>query len=159
MNGYSMMFLHLYLNCLFIAFQIYHQTVADFRYLGIAGLVDGTLRPDMARFSKKATVCKYIVPKGYGVKSLVDAEVTLDEAKIKNEGALLYYASVNEVDGKIYTTSSRSLAVVGIADTIFEAEKICESALSSIKGEVFMRHDIGTPEAVNRRIEHMDKIR
>ncbi|MCK4756938.1 MAG: phosphoribosylamine--glycine ligase [Thermoplasmata archaeon] len=122
-------------------------------------IVDGTLRPEMADYMKKATVCKYIVPKGYGVKSLAGAEITLDEDHIKTVGARLYYASVNEENGKVYTTSSRSLAVIGIADDIAEAERVCESALESIKGEVFMRHDIGTPDAIEKRIKRMRGIR
>ncbi len=122
-------------------------------------IIDGNLTQNMAVYANKATVCKYIVPKGYGVKSLVGAEVTLDEEFIKSQGARLYYASVNEEDGKIFTTSSRSLGIIGIADTIGEAEKICERAVNSIKGEVFMRHDIGTPEALEKRINRMRKIR
>lgn len=122
-------------------------------------IIDGTLLPHLARFENKATVCKYIVPRGYGVKSIADSPISIDEEHIGNEGALLYYASVNEVDGRIYTTTSRSLAVVGVADTITGAEKICSSAISGIGGDVFMRNDIGTPELVNKRIEHMAKIR
>ncbi|MCK5039176.1 MAG: phosphoribosylamine--glycine ligase [Thermoplasmata archaeon] len=122
-------------------------------------VIDGNLTQDMAVYSNKATVCKYIVPKGYGVKSLVGAEVTLDEKFIEEQGAKLYYASVNEENGKVYTTGSRSLGVIGIADTINEAERICERAVNSIKGEVFMRHDIGTPEALEKRINRMREIR
>ena len=47
----------------------------------------------------------------------------------------VFYASVNERDGKIYTTSSRSLAIVGIADTIDEAEILAEMGLSNVQGE------------------------
>ncbi len=122
-------------------------------------MIEGNLKPEMARYKNKATVCKYIVPKGYGVKSLVGAEITMDEDDITKMGAKLYYASVNEENGKVFTTSSRSLAVIGIADDIFEAERICEKAVSSIRGEVFMRHDIGTPEALQKRIKRMSEIR
>jgi phosphoribosylamine--glycine ligase len=66
---------------------------------------------------------------------------------------------VNQKNDQIYTTSSRSLAIVGIDDSIFEAEKIAESALSHVKGKVFMRHDIGKKDLIEKRIKHMKELR
>jgi phosphoribosylamine--glycine ligase len=123
------------------------------------GVIDGNLSSKEASFLNKATVCKYVVPMGYGVKSLVGEKVELNEEKIKKSGAELFYASVNEKEGQIYTTSSRSLAVVGIDENIFAAEKIAERALSHVKGNVFMRHDIGKKELVEKRIKHMRELR
>jgi phosphoribosylamine--glycine ligase len=57
------------------------------------------------------------------------------------------------------TTSSRSLGLVGVADTIEEAEVICEAGLSHVRGDVFVRHDIGKRELVRRRVEHMRQVR
>ena len=56
-----------------------------------------------AKFKKLATVCKYIVPKGYPDKGEAGKPLKIDEKRIKSEGADIYYASVNEKDGKIYT--------------------------------------------------------
>ncbi len=123
------------------------------------GIIDGNLSTKKASFLDKATVCKYIVPMGYGIKSIVGEKVELDEKKIQESGAELFYASVNEKEGQIYTTSSRSLAVVGIEESIFEAEKIAEEALSHVKGNVFMRHDIGKKELIEKRIKHMTELR
>ncbi len=123
------------------------------------GIVDGTLSSKKADFDNKATVCKYVVPKGYGVKSLVGEKVIVDKHGIEKIGAELFYASVNEKEGQIYTTSSRSMAVVGIENSIKEAERIAESALSHVKGNVFMRHDIGKEELIARKIEHMKELR
>jgi phosphoribosylamine--glycine ligase len=122
-------------------------------------VVGGTLTHDMARFSNKATVCKYVVPKGYGVKSLVGEKVVIDEESIQNSGARLFYASVNEIEGEIFTTSSRSMTVVGIENSINEAEGIAEKALSHVKGNVFMRHDIGKKDLIEKRIKHMKEVR
>ena len=58
-----------------------------------------------------------------------------------------------------YITGSRSAAVVGVADTIEEAEKIAESAIQHIKGDVFYRKDIGTLDLINKRIERMKELR
>jgi len=48
---------------------------------------------------------------------------------------------------------------MGIADTIFEAEKMVTSACDSIKGPVFYRSDIGTKELVQSRIDMMNDLR
>ena len=85
---------------------------------------------------------------------------SFDEESIKDSGAKLFYASVDKKNSDIFTSSSRSLAVVGIADNLSDAEKICEQALSHVKGDhIFIRHDIGTKDLINKRIEHMNKLR
>ncbi len=110
-------------------------------------------------FENKATVVKYVVPQGYGTKPLANQEIKVNEERIKREGALLYYASVNESNGKIYTTTSRSLAVVGIADNLYEAEKIAEKALRHIEGKVYSRHDIAKKEMIEAKIARMRELR
>lgn len=111
-------------------------------------------------FEKKATVCKYIVPEGYGVKSLDDQIIQIDVDAIKNTGAFLFYASVNQIDDDVKTTTSRSLAIVGHADSIDAAEHMCEDALQYIQSEhIYIRHDIGTKELIQKRIDHMNQLR
>ncbi|RLF55950.1 MAG: phosphoribosylamine--glycine ligase, partial [Thermoplasmata archaeon] len=109
---------------------------------------------------KKSTVCKYVVPEGYGVKSMVGEKIIVNENPIIDSGAKLFYASVDKKNSDIFTSSSRSLAVVGIADDLENAEKICEQALSHVKGNhIFIRHDIGTKDLIEKRIVHMNKLR
>jgi len=109
---------------------------------------------------KKATVCKYVVPEGYGVRSMVGEPLYVDEQAIRKTGARLFYASVNKQDDHILTGSSRSLAVVGKSDTLEKAENICEQALTYITGpHLFIRHDIGTKKLIEKRIHHMKEIR
>ncbi|RLF40790.1 MAG: phosphoribosylamine--glycine ligase [Thermoplasmata archaeon] len=123
-------------------------------------MIDGTLYSKQIKIDRKATVCKYVVPEGYGVKSRVGEKIFVDEENINGVGAKLFYASVNKEDDYVTTTSSRSLAVVGIADTISEAEEICEKALTYVKSDhIFIRHDIGKEDLINKRIEHMKQIR
>ena len=123
-------------------------------------MVDGNLSSQKIKIKKKSTVCKYVVPEGYGVKSITDSRIDVDEKGIEKVGAKLFYASVNKRDTGIYTTSSRSLAVVGISDDLYDAEKICEEGLKFVKGEhIFIRHDIGTKELIEKRIRHMNSIR
>ncbi|ELZ13452.1 phosphoribosylamine--glycine ligase [Halovivax asiaticus JCM 14624] len=108
-------------------------------------------------FDERATVCKYAVPEGYPTDPKAGAKVQVDE---ESADALLYYASVDERDDGIYTTTSRSFAVVGRADSIADAETIAEDALA-IAGEdgLHIRHDIGTEDLVQRRIDHMTELR
>ena len=123
-------------------------------------MVDGNLSSKKIRLKKKSTVCKYVVPEGYGVKSMVGAKILVDEKSINTADSRLFYASVNKENEYVTTTSSRSLAVVGIASELSSAENICEQALNYVKGDhIFIRHDIGTSELVGKRVEHMNKLR
>src|SRR5207302_571905 len=61
--------------------------------------------------------------------------------------------------GRLYTTTSRSLAIVGIAATLGEAESISEEALAFVAGSFYARLDIGKPEVVRQKAERMRKIR
>ncbi len=121
------------------------------------GIIDGNLKN--AEFENKASVCKYIVPKGYPETGKSGQILKVDETKINDLGGLVYYAAVNEKDNKIYTSSSRALGLVGIGDNISEAEEICEKATEYVKGDIYHRRDVGTPELVQKRVAHMHEIR
>lgn len=118
---------------------------------------DGEPLPELT-FTQQATVCKYAVPAGYPTDPNAGTEVTIDEDSAGE--ALLFYASVDERDEGIYTTTSRAFAVVGRAEEIETAEGIAEEALSMASEEGFhVRHDIGTPELVQQRIDHIETLR
>jgi phosphoribosylamine--glycine ligase len=121
-------------------------------------IVDGNL-PATARFARKATVCKYVVPAGYGTTPKAGVPIGVDEAGIVRAGAELFYASVEEKDRRIVTTTSRALAVVGIEDSIPKAEAVCEAGLRHVRGDVYLRHDIGTAESIRRKGERMRRLR
>ena len=110
-------------------------------------------------FLKEASVCKYIVPKGYGNNPAKDATLVVDE--FFSNDSDLYYAAVNlGEDGSITTTSSRSAAVVATGESISKAEQKCERGLSFIKGDkLFIRHDIAKPSLIKKRIDNMESIR
>jgi len=122
------------------------------------GIATGTLSKG-CHFSQVATVCKYVVPEGYGTKPLSGQRIEVDEESIRRAGASLYYAAVNETEEGIFTTTSRSIGIVGTGDSIEEAERICESAVSHVKGRVFVRHDIGKQELIKKRMDHMKRLR
>ena len=107
------------------------------------------------RFESNATVCKYIVPEGYP-----DNPVKNEQLEIKKipQNAKLYYASVEQRGDSLYSTASRAIACLGIADNLEKAERIAEEATKSIKGKVFHREDIGTKKLIEKRIKHMKEI-
>jgi len=110
-------------------------------------------------FARQATVCKYLVPEGYPVSPRKEEPIEVDVEKIINEGADLFYSSVSEVEpGKIITTTSRAIAIVGIADELAKAEEIAEKATSYVKGPLFHRKDVGTKELVQKRIDHLKEL-
>jgi len=121
-------------------------------------LADGNL-PAALRFAKQATVCKYVVPSGYGTKPKAGTPIEVNESWIAKVGADVFYASVEEKDDRILTTTSRALAVVGISDSIAKAEAACEAGLRHVKGDVYVRHDIGTAMSIERKIERMKSLR
>ncbi len=121
----------------------------------MSAVVGGTLDRLEVKFSKKATVCKYAVPAGYPDNPSKDKEVSVGDIG----DSLVFYASVYEENNKIYTTGSRAIAVVGIADSIAKAEKKAQEALDNIIGDLHSRRDIGTSALIQKRIDHMKKIR
>jgi phosphoribosylamine--glycine ligase len=120
-----------------------------------SNIVNGTLDKINVKFKKQATVCKYAVPAGYPDDPVKDSVVEIDKMK----ESLLFYSSVYEKDNKIYTTGSRALAVLGIADTIEDAEKKAQDGLSCLRGALHSRRDIGTNELIMKRIQHMKELR
>ena len=117
-------------------------------------IVEGNLGNLPVQFCRKATVCKYIVPEGYPESPAAGEPVTLGSY----EPALLYFANVEERDGRLFTRSSRTLAFVGLGETLSGAERIAEKAASGVSGRVRYRRDIGTQELLDRRIAHMREL-
>ena len=117
-------------------------------------IVDGTL--SKAKFQEKATVVKYIAPKGYPENPVRGVQIQVDETKILENGAKIYYASLDE---NLTLLGSRALAIVGIADSIEEAERIASQGIKHVKGEIFYRRDVGTKESIEKRIKMMRELR
>ncbi|MFC7096126.1 phosphoribosylamine--glycine ligase [Halobaculum marinum] len=117
---------------------------------------DGDSLPELD-FSGEATVCKYAVPAGYPVEPDAGARIEVDESSVGD--ALLFYASVDQREDGLYTTTSRSFAVVGHGDSIADAEADAEAALSMVDEGFHVRHDIGTADLVQSRVDHMAELR
>lgn len=100
------------------------------------GIADGRLpKPE---FEKKATVCVYIVPRGYPVDPVRDAPLKITDP----ENSETYYASVYEEDGVIKTTGSRAIALLAKGDTVAAARESVYGDAGCVEGDVFYRKDI-----------------
>lgn len=111
-------------------------------------IISGSLKNLTLRFAHKATVCKYITPPGYGFKPEVGVPIKLEMPKIESMGVKVYFAKLTKRNGELLTTASRSFALLGIGDSVEEAESAVERSLDYIQGRYHMRHDIGKPELI-----------
>jgi phosphoribosylamine--glycine ligase len=124
-------------------------------------VIAGTLNKLKIEFEHKATVCKYVVPKGYGLPA-DHPDAASSRAKINVGdvgGARLYYSSVDKKEDGLYLSSSRAIGIVGIADNLDDARKIAEEGVKAVQGPVAFRDDIGTRELIQKRIDHMKRLR
>ena len=121
-------------------------------------MINGNLNTLNIEFEKKATVCKYLAPEGYPVSPKKDELVSINYNKLKEIGAKYYYASVYRKDQNIFTTTSRAMGVLGIAESLEEAEKIAERGVSCVEGKLFHRKDVGTLKLLQKRIDHMNSL-
>ncbi len=123
------------------------------------GIIKGTLDGMEIEFEKKATVCKYVVPNGYPDKPVKGERIEIDDSIEQVDQLKTYFASVDQRDDGLYLAGSRAVAMVGIADTLEEAEKIAQKGVEAVKGPVFYRKDIGTKELIEKRVEMMKLLR
>lgn len=119
-------------------------------------MISGKLNQNQIEFQNLATVCKYLVPEGYPDHPIKDSILDISQVQ---DTSLLYFAAVDAREGQLYATGSRTVAVVGMAETIAAAEQQAEEEIKRIKGKLFHRPDIGTEELIQRRVQHMRVLR
>ncbi len=91
-------------------------------------------------FRRLATVCVYVVPEGYpGPDVARDARIVVPSTN----DAQIYYASVYEQDGAVYTTGSRAVAVLAMGHSVPEARETAYRVVRGVRGRVRFRTDIG----------------
>ncbi len=139
------------------AMTLYEE--GDFAGL-LLGVATGHVDPNLVRFRLRSTVVKYLVPPGYGDRPQPGGLLTIDAAAIEAEGVHVLYGSVDAAGpGTVRLGNSRGVALVGEASAIHEAGSRVESALAHVRGEYYVRHDIGTKEDLARRVEHLRQLR
>lgn len=118
----------------------------------LSGIADGNMTK-APRFNHKATVLKYVVPVGYGS---APKHGYLDIAEnIENDDRRLYYAAVRGKLNNLEMTTSRSVALVGISDSIPESSRIVDRMIPYIKGDFYIRRDIGRKDYLQYKIDKM----
>jgi phosphoribosylamine---glycine ligase len=122
-------------------------------------IIEENLHELPIQFQRKATVCKYVVPEGYPENPVKGERVDLSAVPKESSSFRMYQASVEARGAELYMTGSRAIAFVGIGETLNEAERIAEQAAGSVHGPVFHRRDIGTRDLIQKRIEHMKRLR
>ena len=142
-------------------------TLLESSYLAaVKAMAEGRIAHEKVGFSRDATVCKYVVPEGYGVQSKAGEPLAVDESAIRSAGARAYYAAVNQTGGAVgqrveaTTTTSRSVGVIAKAATLSEANARVDAALAHVTGpHLFHRRDIGTPALLQKRVDVMRRVR
>jgi phosphoribosylamine--glycine ligase len=112
--------------------------------------IKGSLNEISLDFEEKASVCKYVVPEGYPLNPVKNQFVEFSKTT-----ALQYFGAIDERNGKYLMTGSRAIAFVGTGKDLFEAERIAQKAVESVKGKIFFRKDIGTRELIQKRVDHI----
>ena len=110
------------------------KTSADDMFQSI---IDGHVKTP--QFDPLATVCVYVVPEGYpGAAVVRDAEIRVPDTMKSH----LYYASVYERNGKVYTTGSRSIGILATGTTVADAREQAYEDVRRVGGRVRYRTDI-----------------
>jgi phosphoribosylamine---glycine ligase len=125
----------------------------------LAGVAHGRVDPTLLQFRRRSTVVKYLVPPGYGDRPKPGGVLELDSVAIEAEGVHVLYGAVEAAGpGAVRLGSSRGVALVGEASAIHEAGARVEAALCHVRGDYYVRHDIGTKEDLARRVEHLRQL-
>ncbi len=123
------------------------------------GVATGRVDPNLVRFRLRSTVVKYLVPPGYGDRPKPGGLLEIDTVAVEAEGVHLLYGAVEAAGpGTVRLGPSRGVALVGEASAIHEAGTRVEAALKHVRGEYYVRHDIGTKEDLSRRVEHLRQL-
>ena len=139
------------------ALNILPLLTSDFVHI-CQGMITGELSENMVSFAPKATVCKYITPEGYPDNKNQRGEIFKLPPIPSN--ARVYYGDVKQNNnGELLLGGSRSVGIVGIGESISEAEDIAQNICEKVEGPVRFRSDIGKEELVNQRVTTLKQIR
>ncbi|MHB1260577.1 MAG: phosphoribosylamine--glycine ligase [Thermoplasmatota archaeon] len=143
------------------AMNVLHLLDSDYLTL-LEGMATGTLAGKRAHFRAAATVVKYVVPMGYGDgRPEAGRQIEVDDFNIRRVKGFAYFANVEQQPtGPLTTMTSRAIGILGEGPTIEQANAVCEAALKHVHGDkLFVRHDIGTPQLLAQRQQHMLTLR
>jgi len=131
-------------------------------------------REQQPMYLKASAVGLYKMPFGYGGVGVRPAENIADLTRAYHLSDALgdrlhiYPASMRlNPDGTTDVLSSRGVYSIGIADDyngaefacIEEARQTAQRGLDAVKGNMWQRHDIATPQSIQKSIDHMKELR
>src|SRR5581483_8775374 len=118
-------------------------------------IATGRLASTNVTFRRQATVCKYLVPRGYPDAPVKNETISLASLPSSTDALRVYFAALRDLDRGLVMTGSRAVAVVALADSISRAAELAEQAIAGVDGPVEHRRDIGMPVLLARRVEHL----
>ncbi len=117
----------------------------------LEGVARGRVDPNLVQYRLRSTVVKYLVPPGYGDRPKPGGLLEIDTGAIEDDGVHVFYGAVEAAGpGTVRLGHSRGVALVGEASAIHEAGTRVEAALAHVRGDYYVRHDIGTKEDLSR---------
>lgn len=119
-------------------------------------IINGNLNQLKPNFQKVATACKYLVPEGYPDNPIKDGIVDISD--VDQNKVNVFYAAVDSRKDGIHLIGSRAIALVGVHEDVYEAERIVEEEIKKIKGPVIHRADIGTRELIEKKVKMMEGV-
>ena len=135
-------------------------------------MLEGTL--SKVKMKGKATVVTYKVPPSYGgydkrhpekvmvddVGGIVDLSLANELVERNNEELRIYPGSMEARNGNAYSLSSRTVASVGIGDSIELAREKSLEGIKAIKGgALWNRADVASKMHIQASIKHMKCLR
>jgi fusion protein PurCD len=94
------------------------------------------------------------------VDTAVDLSVAEKLAKNNSDRIRVYPGSMEVRDGENFALGSRTVAVVGIGDTIQDArEKSLEGIREIRGGALWNRSDIAVKAHIDKSVKHMEELR
>lgn len=93
---------------------------------------NGTLTPDLVKWSDKAAVCVVMASGGYPASYKKGIPITGLKAANAMDDVVVFHAGTREEDGKILTNGGRVLGVTAVADDIPSAQQKAYDAVDKI---------------------------
>jgi len=129
------------------------------------GLVEGN--PPNLNFEEKASVLIYVVPPTYGgrMSGKFNIKLNFEGLWILDQNNPVYLPGDIELsDGAVYVKTSRSVAVVGLGESIEDARRLALRGVELVedsaepKGYLWHRGDIASKEHIEKSVDHRRRL-
>jgi len=95
----------------------------------------GTLRPEMVKWSNRAAVCVVMASGGYPGSYAKNIAITGLQEAGKLQDVVVFHAGTKEVNGQVVTSGGRVLGVTAVGDNIADAKEKAYAAVDRIHFE------------------------